>query len=178
MDKRYVDVASFIAGILLIFYTGGSWAMKISSPAFAHNTLIPSKYTCDGNNISPPLVFNDIPANTKALALIVDDPDAPGGIWTHWMLYNLSPTIKSLPENITTYPSGTLIGKNSWQEMAYGGPCPPSDTHRYFFKLYALDEILPLTSGLTNDELVQKMSKHVITQAELVGLYQKQKVRK
>jgi Raf kinase inhibitor-like YbhB/YbcL family protein len=159
--------------IIFTFFNGVSLAMKISSPAFAPNTSIPTKFTCDGENISPQLNFADIPLNTQSLALIVDDPDAPRGTYTHWVLYNLPPSTAGLKENAQTLPAGTLSGKNSGGDMHYAGPCPPTGSHRYFFKLYALDAMLPLESGFTSEKLILEIKKHVITQTEMIGLYKK-----
>ena len=131
-----------------------AYAMQITSSAFTNNTVIPSKYTCDGDNVSPPLAWQDVPEGTKLFKLIVDDPDAPSGTWTHWVLYNIPADTKSLPENIKQLPAGTKVGSNSWQKKEYGGPCPPSGQHHYHFKLYALDE-----------------NSDVLAEAELIGLY-------
>lgn len=142
--------------------------MKITSSVFKHHALIPAKYTCQGDNINPPLSIADIPEGTQTLALINDDPDAPMGTWDHWVLFNIEP-VKKIAEN--TAP-GTQ-GKNSWGRHEYGGPCPPSGTHRYFFKLYALDSLLELPEGATKHEVEEAMEGHILAQAELIGLYKK-----
>lgn len=142
--------------------------MKITSPAFENNAPIPAKYTCQGEDISPPLAIADLPENTASLALIVDDPDAPMGIWDHWIVWNIPPTSK-IEENSAP---GTQ-GKNGWGRNDYGGPCPPSGTHRYFFKLYALDTELNLKKGATKAELEAAMEGHILQRAEAIGLYEK-----
>ena len=141
--------------------------MKITSSAFAHNQKIPSKYTCDGDNISPPLTIEDIPANTKSMVLIVDDPDAPSGTWVHWTVWNIDPNKTEIIEsNIPGVEGITSFGK-----PGYEGPCPPSGVHRYFFKLYALDNLLNLSTLIDASQLEQAMEGHILSQAELMGSY-------
>ncbi|MBP6086830.1 MAG: YbhB/YbcL family Raf kinase inhibitor-like protein [Pelolinea sp.] len=150
--------------------------MKLSSPAFSHQELIPSRYTCDGKDVSPPLEWRDLPHGAQSLALIMDDPDAPAGIWVHWIIFNIPPEASSIAENCPKIPQlsdGSLQGRNSWRQIGYGGPCPPSGTHRYFFKLYALDKMLKLDAGITKDELLKAMEGCVLEQAELIGRYQR-----
>lgn len=142
--------------------------MKITSPVFEHNSSIPAKYTCEGSDINPPLLIQDIPGEAKELALIVEDPDAPAGLWIHWVVYNI-PITGSIEEN--SIP-GTQ-GNNTLSQPSYHGPCPPSGTHRYFFKIYALDEKLNLRASLSKGALEKAMQGHIIDQAELVGLYKK-----
>lgn len=142
--------------------------MKIISSAFESSTLIPVKYTCDGENINPPLSFDDIPVGTKSLALIVDDPDAPVGIFTHWILFNIDPKTREIKEN--SLPQFVALGKNSVGKTNFIGACPPSGTHRYFFKLYALDTSLNLINP-NKSTLEGEMQKHIIEKAELIGLY-------
>lgn len=144
--------------------------MELSSPAFEHHQPIPRTYSCQGRDINPALKFAGIPKNTKSLVLIMDDPDAPGGTWDHWIVWNISPTEK-IDEN--SVPPGAVQGKNGWGKNAYGGPCPPSGTHRYFFKLYALDSSLSLSPRATKKELLAAMQGHILEQAELVGTYTK-----
>src|SRR3954464_986085 len=147
--------------------------MKLTSTAFTEGGLIPRKYTCDGENISPPLDWSGIPPSTKSLALIVEDPDAPGKTWVHWVVYNLAPSSNSLNENIpaTNNINGQAYqGTNDFKKVGYGGPCPPSGTHRYFFKLYALDSPVMINGAVTKDELMRSMQGHIIGQAELMGL--------
>jgi hypothetical protein len=143
--------------------------LKISSPVFENNDAIPKKYTCDGADVNPPLKFENIPSAAKSLALIVDDPDAPGGTWVHWVLWNIAPGTAEVKEN--TIPAGALQGMNDFRKHDYGGPCPPSGTHRYFFKLYALDAPLTLSPGAKKADLEKAMKGHIIAQAQVVGLY-------
>ena len=150
---------------------------ELTSAAFAHEESIPGKYTCDGEDISPPLQWSDPPAGTQSLALIADDPDAPIGTWVHWVLYNLPSEARALAEAVPSdadLPDGSHHGENSWGRMDYGGPCPPSGTHRYFFKLYALDKVLDLEAGATKDQLLQAMDEHILAQTELMGTYTRQ----
>jgi hypothetical protein len=140
--------------------------MELSSPAFENADLIPKKYTCNGEDVSPPLAIEDIPANTRSLTLIVDDPDAPSGTFVHWVVYDIAPT-----PNIGEGSVPGIQGMNSFKKTAYGGPCPPSGTHRYFFKLYALDDKLGLGEGESKQEVVKAMEGHIIGSAELVGRY-------
>ena len=145
--------------------------MKLTSPAFEHNGAIPSEYTCDGSDTSPELNIADIPKNTKSLVLINDDPDAPVGTWDHWIVFNMPTSTTKI--NKGQEPSGTG-GKNSWGRTGYGGPCPPSGTHRYFFKLYALDTELDLGEGADKKSIEAAMEGHIIEKTELLGTYQKQ----
>lgn len=145
-------------------------AMQITSTAFEHNKSIPSKYTCDGENISPPISIREIPEGTKSLALIVDDPDAPSKTWVHWLVWNIDPGTSEIEEG--SAPAG-IEGTTDFGRTGWGGPCPPSGTHRYFFKLYALDSDLNLDSSATKEELEAAMENHILEQSELVGLYQK-----
>ncbi len=145
--------------------------LVIASPAFSHNGMIPKPYTCDGADVSPPLSIDGVPEKTKSLALIVDDPDAPMGTWVHWVVWNIGPGTKEIPEN--TVPPGALQGRNDFGKPKYGGPCPPSGTHRYFFKLYALSAPLALPAGATKAQVEQAMSGHLLGKAELVGLYRR-----
>jgi hypothetical protein len=162
-----------IMGLLFMFE--GVAAMKLTSTAFKDGDYIPTKYTCDGANISPPIAWKEAPSSTKSFALIYDDPDAPSGTWDHWVLYNLPPETVSLPENATTLPQGTRVGLNSWPKAEYGGPCPPTGTHRYIFHLYALDTMLDLPEGATSEALRKKMEKHILATATLTGRYQRTK---
>jgi Raf kinase inhibitor-like YbhB/YbcL family protein len=151
------------------------WPMKIESSAFKHNERIPPLYTCDGKNINPPLVFSDVPPKARSLALINDDPDAPVGTWDHWLLWNMAPDVSGITEN--SVPSGSIEGVQSWGRTGYGGPCPPAGTHRYFFKLYALDTMLTLDKRGNKSALLSAMQGHIIAQAELIGLYSRIKNR-
>jgi len=151
-------------------------AWSLQSSAFSQNGNIPSKYTCDGQDVSPPLSWPDPPANTKELALICDDPDAPMGTFTHWVLYGLGPDVRSLPEAVPTDQTvaalaGAKQGKNGFGNIGYGGPCPPRGTHHYSFRLYALDAPTNLPAGASKKDLLKAMERHLLAQAELVGLY-------
>jgi Raf kinase inhibitor-like YbhB/YbcL family protein len=146
-------------------------SVQLTSDAFANGQSIPAKYTCKGKNISPALVWTEPPAGTESLALIMDDPDAPGGTWVHWVLFNIPASARNLQEDLPA--SGMSVGKNSWGDMRYGGPCPPSDTHRYFFKLYALDTSLSLSPGVTKEQLLKAMQGHILAQGELMGTFSK-----
>ena len=143
--------------------------MKIISLAFQNNTKIPSKYTCDGKNVNPPLEFIDVPENSKSLALIVDDPDAPSKTWVHWVVYNINPETTKVDEN--NVPQSGIEGITDFGKPGYGGPCPHSGTHRYFFKLYALDSTFDLPQNANKQMVEQKMQGHIIDSAELIGLY-------
>lgn len=153
-------------------------SMQIKSDAFAHQGEIPARYTCKGQDLSPPLTFVAVPKDTKSLVLIVDDPDAPDPkapkmTWVHWVLYNLPPTAAGLEEAVKQLPQGTREGLNDWKKTGWGGPCPPIGRHRYFFKLYALKEMLPDLKSPTKAVLLKAMEGKIITQSELVGTYQK-----
>lgn len=147
--------------------------MKIKSPVFENNSHIPSKYTCDGENTNPPLLFSEIPENAKSLVFIVNDPDAPSKTWVHWIVFNIHPTTLSIEED--SVPNGAQFGQNDFGRTDYGGPCPPSGVHRYFFKLYALDSELDLKSEATKQEVINAMKRHILAQSELIGLYQRKR---
>ena len=154
--------------------------MTIASPVFRHEGAIPARHTCEGEDVSPPLVFAGVPAEAKSLALIVDDPDAPDPaapkrVWVHWVVYNLPPTTRELPEGVGAHVpiAGTRVGKNDWGRAEYGGPCPPIGRHRYFHKLYALDTVLADLDQPSKATLEQAMQGHIIEQAVLMGTYRK-----
>jgi len=158
----------------------GSMSMDLSSTAFALNADIPSQYTCEGHDQSPPLAWSSVPAGTRSLALIVDDPDAPDPAaprmtWVHWVVYNLPPETTGLAAGATgsRLPVGTREGLNDWQREGYGGPCPPVGRHRYVFKLYALDNVLPAPKPATKAGLEKTMQGHILARSELVGYYRK-----
>jgi Raf kinase inhibitor-like YbhB/YbcL family protein len=155
-------------------------SLMITSTAFASGRGIPSLYTCQGNDISPPLAWTDGPAGTKSFALIVDDPDAPDPAapsmtWVHWVLYNVDSTARALPQGVqpSALPTGTREGINDWGRTGYGGPCPPIGRHRYFHKLYALDTLLPDLKRPTKAALEKAMQGHILAEAQLVGTYEK-----
>lgn len=143
--------------------------MKITSSAFGNGEEIPVKYTCDGEDINPPLQFEDVPADAQSLVLICNDPDAPAGTWIHWTLWNIDPKTEGIEES--SLPQGAVEGQTSFGKPGYGGPCPPSGTHRYFFRLYALDCRLDLSVSATVNELKQAMADHLLASAEFFGLY-------
>lgn len=146
--------------------------MNITSTAFQHNGNISSKYTCDGENVNPPLTFSEIPKEAKSLVLIVDDPDAVGGkTFLHWLLYNIPPATMQIMEN--SIPESSSQGLTHFGKAGYGGPCPPSGTHRYFFKLFAIDTVLDLPDGASREEVEEKMKDHIIASAEMIGLYKR-----
>lgn len=150
--------------------------MNLTSPAFEHGNLIPRRYTCDGQDISPPLAWSGAPANTRTFALIADDPDAPMGTWVHWVAWNIAATATGLEENVPqkeALPDGMKQGTTDFRRIGYGGPCPPSGTHRYFFKLYALDTSPNLSSRTTKKDLEHAMQGHVLAQADLMGKYKR-----
>jgi Raf kinase inhibitor-like YbhB/YbcL family protein len=171
----------FIVGVLAKeIKGGGAMTLTISSPAFSSGEYISIPFTCDGRDISPPLQFSGVPAAVRSLVLIVDDPDAPDPkapkmTWVHWLLYNIPPATAGLAENVgaTALPPGTLEGINDWRRTGYGGPCPPIGRHRYFFKLYALDIMLPDLGRPTKADLEKAMQGHIVEQAELIGTYQR-----
>ena len=154
--------------------------LALSSAAFADRGTIPKKYTCEGEDVSPPLSWSGKPEGTKSFALIVDDPDAPDPsaprmTWVHWVLYNIPPTSTELPEGVPkeALPAGTCEGQNDWKRSGYGGPCPPIGRHRYFHKLYALDVVLPRLDATTKGELEAAMQDHILAKAVLIGTYEK-----
>lgn len=150
--------------------------IEVKSSAFETGEMIPKKYTCDGEDVSPPLSWSGVPEGTKSLALISDDPDAPMGTWVHWVLYDLPASVKELQENFPkekTLHSGAKQGITDFKRIGYGGPCPPSGTHRYFFKFYALDTKLNLEPGATKKQLLAAMEGHIIGEGELMGKYKR-----
>ena len=150
--------------------------MILNSTAFAEGQKIGSKYTCDGMNASPPLSWSGFPGETKAFALICDDPDAPMGTWVHWVLYDIPPAVTELPENLphgNSLSLGGTQGTTDFGKIGYGGPCPPRGTHKYIFKLYALDGELGLAAGATKEQLLDAMEGHVLAEAELMGRYRR-----
>lgn len=148
--------------------------IKVRSAAFQEGGLIPKQYTCDGANISPPLAWEGTPEKAKTLALVADDPDAPAKTWVHWVVFNLPVTTKGLPENVPLRESvagGGVQGTNDFPKVGYGGPCPPNGTHRYFFKLYALDTELTIGAQTTKEQLLKAMEGHIIAEGQLMGRY-------
>ena len=140
--------------------------------------MIPKEYTCDGANISPQLAWDSMPEKTKSWALIVDDPDAPGKTWVHWVAFNIPGNVKEMPENIPAHETLNCFGEgrqgtNDFKKMGYGGPCPPTGAHRYYFHLYALDTDLTLDSSTTKEQLLKAIAGHVLAEGELMGKYQR-----
>jgi Raf kinase inhibitor-like YbhB/YbcL family protein len=158
-------------------YSGGKkMEIKITSSAFEEGGMIPAKYTCDGADVSPPLQWDAVPEGTKSIALICDDPDAPMGTWVHWVLFNLPSDAKELAENIPAdkiLPNGARQGVSDFGRIGYGGPCPPGGTHRYFFKIYALDAEIGLEAGANKRQLLKAMEGHMLEQGQLVGKYKR-----
>ena len=162
------------AGLLLPVLIAQGAAMDLNSQAFRPGGMIPAKYTCDGADISPPLTWPDPPAGTESFALIMDDPDAPVGTWVHWVIWNIPATARGLEENVpktASLPNGARQGTNDFKRTGYGGPCPPSGTHRYFFRLYALGSTLSLSPETTKSVLEDTMRRHILAQSELIGKY-------
>jgi Raf kinase inhibitor-like YbhB/YbcL family protein len=149
-------------------------ALALTSPSFHEGALIPRRHTCDGEDVSPPLAWSGVPPGTGSLALVCDDPDAPRGTWTHWVLYRLPPETDHLPEHVPAHPQledGTCQGLNDFGNVGYGGPCPPRGTHRYVFALYALDAAPALAPGATVTALRAAVEGHVLASARLTGTY-------
>jgi Raf kinase inhibitor-like YbhB/YbcL family protein len=177
-----------LAGCLCLALTSGAHfvdaatqsekvTMQLTSSAFSEGQEIPAKYTCDGENVSPPLKWSGAPAETKSFALIADDPDAPVGTWVHWVLFDLAGTTTELPAAIAKgqyVAGGARQGLNDFKHLGYGGPCPPGGKpHRYFFKIYALDRMLDLKPGATKKEVERALDKHTLAQGQLMGLYKR-----
>jgi len=179
MNKKY-----FILFMLLVMVCGFTvkvegdkkMAITVTSSAFKEGGMIPAKYTCDGQGISPPLKWEQIPQGTKSFALISDDPDAPAGIWVHWVMWNIPAEANGLPENVRPaeeLSDGSKQGVNDSREIGYGSPCPPSGTHRYYFKIYALDTMLNLPARATKGDLLAAMEGHILAEGSLMGKYQR-----
>jgi len=152
----------------------GIMELTVKSTAFNNGGMIPEVYTCDGKDISPPLSWSQGPSGTRTYALISDDPDAPMGTWVHWVIYNIPANVTSLEENIPKtekLQNGAVQGKNDFRRFGYGGPCPPGGTHRYYFRVYALDTVLKEGPGLTKKQLLKSMEGHILAQGELMGKY-------
>src|SRR5215470_7714024 len=160
------DAVAILLLAIAAFGAGGGARMKITSSAFQQGGNIPTKFTCDGENMSPPLQITGVPAEAKSLALIADDPDAPGGLFTHWLVWNIPPQTNSIAEG--SAPKG-VQGTNDFGKSGYGAPCPPSGMHRYYFRVFALDRELDLRSGAKRSELDAAMKGHIIAQGELIG---------
>ncbi len=165
-------IFALLAASGALFTEGATMAaMIITSPAFQNGEIIPSRFTCDGDDISPALVIGNVSPEAQSLALIMDDPDAPGGMWVHWVVWNIDP--KTTEIGVNKVPAGAKLGMNDFRKAPYGGPCPPSGTHRYFFKLYALDMKLDLGAGTNKAALERAMKGHILAQAEQMGKYKR-----
>lgn len=168
---------TFTIAVSILCQEGTIMNIKIASSAFKEGEFIPAKYTCDGENISPPLRWENVPVNAKSIVLISDDPDAPAGIWVHWVVFNIPAQVKELQENVPAkkiLDNGAKQGLNNFRKIGYGGPCPPSGTHRYFFKIYALDTELQLNPGATKTQVLKAMENHVLGQGQLMGKYKRE----
>ncbi|MBI2883942.1 MAG: YbhB/YbcL family Raf kinase inhibitor-like protein [Candidatus Methylomirabilis oxyfera] len=163
-------------GLVALLVGAGGVDMELKSQSFQAGEMIPPKYTCDGQDISPPLHWSDPPAETISFALISNDPDAPVGTWVHWVMWNIPGSARVLDENLpktASLPNGTKQGTTDFRRIGYGGPCPPSGIHRYFFKLYALDMALELPASTTKKDLEKAMQGHILAQTELMGTYRR-----
>src|SRR5436189_5484190 len=172
MRKAIIAATSAILVAAIASFAAGGAKMKITSSAFQEGGNIPSKFTCDGANTNPPLQISDVPAEAKSLVLIVDDPDAPSGLFTHWAVWNISPQATTIAEGST--PKG-VQGTNDFGKSGYGGPCPPSGAHRYYFRVFAIDRELDLPVGAKRSQLDTAMKSHVIAKGELMGRYARKK---
>ena len=163
--------------LILTFFSSTSFAMELKSETFKNGGTIPQKYTCDGEDMSPPLSWSNLPIGTKSLALISDDPDAPVGTWVHWVVYGLPSHLSGLDESVPKIPqleNGVKQGLTDFKRVGYGGPCPPpGKPHHYYFKLYALDQILDLPPGVTKAALLKAVEGHVLAHTELIGIYER-----
>ena len=181
--RAQMTAVAILAGIIFVglslspISSGGSdMAITITSSVFSEEGMIPKKYTCDAEDISPDLKWSGVPQGAKSLALICDDPDAPVGTWVHWVLFNIPADVTMLPAGIppdATLQNGARHGKNDFRKLGYGGPCPPGGTHRYYFKLYALDTALNLESGSTKAQLLAAMEGHILAEGQLMGKYKR-----
>lgn len=176
MNRFLTALVSILLGAQIAL--GGPAKLTVTSAAFEAGQAIPVKFSCQGDDVSPQLKWEGAPAGTKSFALICDDPDAPAGTWVHWVIFNLPSDTTSLPENSPkseTLPNGAAQGRNSFQNIGYGGPCPPGGkAHRYFFKVYALDATLPLKGQPGKEELLAAMRGHILAQGQLMGTYKRQ----
>ncbi|BCD62612.1 hypothetical protein NitYY0826_C1494 [Nitratiruptor sp. YY08-26] len=172
-----MKVVALILTLLLTLYSSTKeHAMQLLSPAFENGKLIPVKYTCDGEDISIPLIFQDVPSEAKSIAIIMDDPDAPMGVFVHWVIYDIPTNLQGLPEGVPNYPEleyGIKQGRNDFGKIGYGGPCPPNGAHRYFIKAYALSKVLGVQPGLTKQELLELIKPYILDEAVLMGIYER-----
>jgi Raf kinase inhibitor-like YbhB/YbcL family protein len=173
MQRRIIIGGAAIVFLAIVCFAAGGAKMKITSTAFQDNGDIPTKFTCDGADVNPALHLDTTPVEAKSLVLIVDDPDAPVGLFTHWLVWNIDPKTTEIGES--SVPSSAVQGTNDFPKTGYGGPCPPSGRHRYYFKIFALDQTLNLKPGTKRKEVDAAMLGHVIAQAELMGRYSRKK---
>lgn len=174
--KWMIAMAIFIFSLQMLAQIQGDEMMELKSLVFDAGGSIPKKYTCDGPDLSPPLIWNTVPDRTQSLALICDDPDAPMGVWVHWVIFNLPADARELPEGVPPQkmlPNGAKQGLNDFRRIGYGGPCPPSGEHRYFFKLFALDAKLDLEAGAKKADLLKAMEGHILSESKLMGKYRR-----
>ncbi len=175
MQMRHMSLVLIVMACILVpgfSREGGS--MQLHTKAFKEEGAIPRKYSCDGEDISPPLSWTEVPQGTQSFVLIADDPDAPGGTWVHWVYYDIPKEVRELPEDLETteHPGkGGTQGVNDFGNIGYGGPCPPGGEHRYYFKLYALDEVLGLKPGLSKKQVLNKMEGHILEEVRLMGTF-------
>ena len=169
--KKIIIVGCMIVAAAIVAFAAGGGKLKITSSAFQEGGTIPEKFSKNGQNLSPELRIEGVPAGAKSLALIVDDPDAPVGLFTHWLVWNINPKATDVAEG--SAPDGAVQGKNDFGETAYGGPQPPSGTHRYYFKIFALDRTLDLKPGAKRHDIDAAMKGHVLAQGQLMGKYSK-----
>jgi len=172
----YFVIFGIIIIIIVPLISGNKIDIKVSSTAFKEGELIPSKFTCDGENISPQIAWTNFPKSTESFVLISDDPDAPVGTWVHWVVYNIPASCTELKEKFPKdekFDNGIMQGTTDFRKTGYGGPCPPSGTHRYYFKIYALDVILNVKSGLTKKEILKEIEGHIIAEGQLMGKYKR-----
>lgn len=166
----FMNYGRYITFTLLLFLSQAMAAMTLTSSAFTNNGQIPERYTCRAQDVSPPLQWSDVPSTTQSLALVVTDVDAPSGVWDHWLLFNLSKNLSGLPENLQKLPEEAKVGLNSWGKLQYNGPCPPSGTHHYVFRLYALNTKLNLPPKVKRVEFEAALKGHILATADLIGL--------
>jgi len=172
----FVGLVVSLAFVTWSCQSDGAFQIELTSTAFDKGEMIPEQYTCDGKDTSPPLGWSNAPEGTKSFALICDDPDAPVGTWVHWVLYNIPGDAQALSEGqpkSKVLPNGATQGKNGWGKFGYGGPCPPSGKHRYYFKLYALSKTLELDPGASKAQLLEAMDGHVLAEGQLKGKYKR-----
>jgi Raf kinase inhibitor-like YbhB/YbcL family protein len=172
------NLLAVLAAIAAVLAGGEAMALGLTSSSFKDGSAIPSRFTCDGANVSPDLGWSGAPANTKSFALISDDPDAPAGTWVHWVAWNIPSTSTGFKESVpptAKLADGTMQGMTDFRKPGYGGPCPPSGTHRYYFKLYALDGTLTLPASTTKADLVAAMAGHILAETSLMGTYSRQR---